>query len=541
MSADTPDASPPAHVPAPRSRFRYSLSALLWSVAVCAVVVGFIVRSLEGGDTGMKNMVWLSTMGAALILVWAWFVFLSPASARTRKTVAGVTLAAVALAAGLLRFEGVSGNMIPKVAFRWTPEADQLLDAPVAEADLGAASEAVLATPTDHDYPQFLGPDRRATLTGLNLDADWKARSPKLLWKQPIGAGWSSFAIVGDYAVTQEQRGDRALTVCYAVRTGEVVWSHAEEGRFTSVLGGDGPRATPTVVDGKVYTYSPMGLLNCLDGATGEVIWSHNVLEETGGSTIQWGLASSPLVVDQKVIVPGGGAGQSVLAFDKETGEKIWAAGDDRASYASPVLATLYGVPQVLLVMQDWLVSRRLDDGEELFRVEWPGKSNSNASASQPVVVEGNRIFLSKGYGSGAMVVQVQRDEQGEFSTEVLWAKPSLLRTKLTNAVVRDGHAYGLSEGVLECVDLATGERAWKRGRYGHGQVVLIDDLLLVTSEAGEVALVEASPEQYRQLARFQALEGKTWNTPALSGNLLLIRNAEQAACYELPTRAAEE
>ncbi len=527
-----------AAAPANKRRVRLSLSIVLWLLAAVALVAFAILQLVDHLDPGLRNLASFSTLGFAMIMVWCWFVARAPVRWGLRRGVAIVTVVLLLGAAAIFRIDGVSGDMIPRLSYRWTTEADRQLKLPVATSEAPGSARYFSVT-TEHDYPQFLGPSRRATLAGPKLATDWNQRPPKLLWKREIGAGWSAFAIVGDHAVTQEQRGEQALVTAYDLRTGKILWAHADPGRFTSVVGGDGPRATPTVVDGKIYTLGADGLLNCLDGATGEVLWSHNVIEETGGQQVNWGRSSSPLVVDQRVIVPAGGPGHSLVAYDKDTGKLVWAAGDDQVSYASPVLAELHGVRQVLTVNQDWLVSHRLDDGQILFRHEWPGSSDANASTSQPVPLDGNRILLSKGYGIGSQLVQVHRDADGTFSTETLWAEARLLRTKLTNVVIRDGYAYGLSDGVLECLDLDRGKRMWKRGRYGHGQVLLVDDLLLVTSEQGKLALVEATPEAYRELAEFDALEGKTWNNPALSGNLLLVRNAEEAACYELPVESS--
>ena len=342
----------------------------------------------------------------------------------------------------------------------------------------------------------------------IHLARDWKTWPPQLVWRQPIGGGWSAFAVVGDYAVTQEQRGDEELVVCYEFRTGRVVWSHAEPGRFTSVLGGDGPRATPTIYAGNVYAQSPRGPLLCLDGADGTILWSHDIIRENGAKNINWGRSGSPLVVNDKVIVSAGGPnGQSLVAYDAETGKRIWSAGNDVSSYSSPALATLCGVQQVVSVNQDEVVGHRFTDGKPLWQCPWPGKSDMNPNASQPVAVGDDRIFLSKGYGIGSKLIQLQRSDNGSFAVDVLWHKSTLMKTKLTNVVLRDGYVYGLSQGVLECVQLDTGRRRWKRGHYGHGQLLRVDDLLLVTAEMGDVALVEASPKRFHELGRFKAIE----------------------------------
>ncbi|MEE9601798.1 MAG: PQQ-binding-like beta-propeller repeat protein, partial [Thermoguttaceae bacterium] len=244
------------------------------------------------------------------------------------------------------------------------------------------------------------------------------------------------------------------------------------------------------------------------------------------------------LVTDDLLIISAGGpSGRSLIAYNRETGDVVWNAGSDQSAYASPVLATLAGVPQILIVNQDYLVSHRLADGEQLWRNPWPGGSNSNASSSQPVVLPGDRVFISKGYRIGSSLLAIRKDDADQFEVEPLWDPPvrAHMKTKFTNVVIRDGYVYGLDEGILECIELETGERMWKRGRYGHGQIILVGDQILVSTETGGVVLVEASPDSHRELTRFQAIEGKTWNNPALAGRYLLVRNHREAACYELP------
>jgi outer membrane protein assembly factor BamB len=489
-------------------------------------------------DRDVRNFVTPPLLAGSLLLLVGWYLFRGRTAVRRRVTQVLAAAAVVGILALLFRLDGYTGDMQPKIVFRWAPKADQLLEPPPPGPQRSAADDdpADLTETTPHDYPQFLGPARTAVIAGIRLARDWQARPPQLMWRQPIGGGWSAFAVVGDYAVTQEQRGEEELVICYELRTGRVAWSHADLGRFTSVLGNDGPRATPTIYAGKVYAQSPRGPLLCLNGADGALLWSHDIIRENAAENINWGRSGSPLVVDDKVIVSAGGPnGRSLVAYHAETGDVVWAAGDDVASYSSPALATLCGVQQVVVVNQDQVVGHRLTDGKPLWRCPWPGKSNSNPSASQPVAVGDDRVFLSKGYGIGSKLIQLQRTDDGGSSVDVVWKKSTLMKTKLTNVVCRDGYVYGLSQGVLECVELATGQRRWKRGRYGHGQLLLVDDLLLITTETGDVALVEASPKRFRELGRFEALAGKTWNNPALVGDYLLIRNAEEAACYELP------
>ena len=532
---NTPDPPQPSSQPAPGT-VRRPIPRFPLVVAICAAIA-IAVLSQSHFEPGGKNLIGFSILGAASILIVCWFVWFSRVKKFVRYTV-GISLAtAVAVFLLMFRVEGFSGDMIPTLVRRGTPVIGADLSAPVA-----TTRAADLSTTTENDYPQFLGKNRVPVVDNIRLATDWNTTPPKLLWRQPIGAGWSGFAVVGDYAVTQEQRGDAEtgvqLVVCYELRTGEVVWSHADPGFFAATPGGLGPRATPTITGGRVYTMGPLGKLNCLDGATGEAIWSHDTLEENGAENIAWGKAGSPLVTDDLVIVSVGGPdGRSLIAYDRETGDEVWSAGSDQSAYASPVLATLSGVPQVLIVDQDYLVAHRLADGEELWRSPWPGNSNGNASCSQPVVLPGDRVFISKGYRIGSSLLEIRKDDAGQFEAVPLWDPPvrAHMKTKFTNVVIRDGYVYGLDEGILECIELETGERQWKRGRYGHGQIILVGDVILVSTETGEVVLVEASPDAHRELTRFQAIEGKTWNNPALAGRFLLVRNHKEAACYELP------
>jgi outer membrane protein assembly factor BamB len=384
-----------------------------------------------------------------------------------------------------------------------------------------------------------------AEVAEVELETDWKSRPPRQLWKQEIGAGWSGFAIVGDYAVTQEQRGEQELVVCYELKTGKVAWSYADNVRWDpgggGSLGGIGPRATPTIHKGKVFSQGATGILNCLDARTGKLLWAHDTLVEHNAGNVMWGKAGSPLVVDDRVVVSVGGDDASLVAYDIATGDKAWGAGDRRSSYATPVLTVLSGVRQIVTVDEDYVTGHAADDGRVLWEHEWLGSSDTNASASQPVPVGDDRLFLSKGYGEGAELIKLTRDDRGFFSVDSLWKNRSVMRSKMSNVVVRDGYVYGLSEGLLQCLELDTGKSRWKKRRspeFGHGQIMLVGDVILaVTEKSGEVVLVEASRRKYRELASLPVLEGVTWNNPALSGPYLLVRNAEQAACLELPLR----
>ncbi len=407
------------------------------------------------------------------------------------------------------------------------PAGDELVVAATA------VNAPVPLTPAAPDYPQFLGPTRDARLPGPALDPDWASHPPEEIWRRPVGAAWSAFAIAGDRAVTQEQQGVEEQVTAYALATGEVLWRHSDTTRYETTIGGIGPRATPTLAGGRVYTLGATGLLNALDLETGRKLWSRDVLAENGAGNREWGKSGSPLVVDGLVVVSAGGRdGRSLVAYDAETGGPVWAAGDDTSSYSSPVLATLGGRRQVVIRNQTSITGHEVATGEVLWSESWTGEF---PNVAVPVFLGGDRMLVSTGYGIGSKLFRVESGAGG-FELEELWAS-SRLKAKFTNVVVHEGYVYGLDDGVLVCLDPRDGERCWKKGRFGHGQMILVGELLLVTTERGEVLLLDPDPEEYRELGRFRAFSGKSWNPPALAGRHLLLRTDQEAALYRLPVR----
>jgi outer membrane protein assembly factor BamB len=369
---------------------------------------------------------------------------------------------------------------------------------------------------------------------GVRLARSWSAEPPRQVWRQPIGAGWSSFAIVGQAAITQEQRGDNEMIVCYEVPTGRALWHHSNRVRFTETQGGDGPRATPTISGGKVYVLGATGILDCLDGATGKLLWTHDTLKEHSAPNLYWGKSSSPLIVDDLVVISGGDSeGPSLLAYHRDTGIPAWRAGQFKSSYASPMLTTLGGRRQIVMVNGTSVTGHDPATGETLWTYSWPGDW---PKCSQPVVLDNDRVFLSAGYQVGCVLLKIEMTKPQEERVAEIW-KNNNLRAQFTDVVAHAGFLYGIDDAILVCLDPATGKRTWKGERYGHGQILLVDDLILVQSEPGEIVLVEANSNQHRELGRFPALSDKTWNVPALSGPYLLVRNDREAACYKLPVQ----
>ena len=499
------------------------------------LALAVVIARVAFGDSfpAIANLITGASLAAALISVCVWTAAFSRLP-RARRYLPLTALGVLAGAFfGLFRVDEVDGDMVPRLAFRWSANRDALLKSLEPGAESG-----VMLTPGPNDYPRFLGPagDLRPA-EPIDLATNWDARPPEVVWKIPIGAGWSQFSVVGDFAFTMEQRGDEELVVCRRLADGETVWVDRHSGRFVSVLGGDGPRATPTVHDGRVYTLGASGRLACLDGTTGEAIWEHDLVADFEAVVPEWGMSASPLIVDELAVVPLGAPGASLAAFRIENGELAWSCAEEMSAYASPELRNVGGVPQILYVAETEVFGVTPESGEVLWSFDWPGQSDGAANNSQPIVIGDDRILVSKGYMTGAKLMQVSKSDEGAWTTSKLWTS-RYLKTKFTNAVVIGDFAYGLDEGVLCCVSLADGSKQWKNGRYGHGQILLVGEVLLVQCEDGDLAAVDASPEGFRELARTPALEGKSWANLALAGDLLLLRNSQEAACLRLPTRS---
>ncbi len=521
--------------------------------AGCMLAIVWLRVNAESLDFGMVNVL------SYLLLIAMW-IFAILALAFTAGYRAGVMLLVTPIIVGALflvffRLERFDSEINPQFVSRWgvtskLPESSAKKPPGISETEQAVTD--VSANPTDifapraTDFPEFLGPQRDATLRTVQLETDWAKTAPRIAWKQPIGQGWSGFAVQGDAAFTMEQREQAEWVTCYNANTGELLWHFELPGLHTHPLGGTGPRSTPTVRDGKVYALSAISDLVCLDMRSGNKLWSvslnelADVTKTTFEKEVSWGRSASPLVFDGKVVVPLGGISEkpihSLIAFAADTGVELWRGGSDQINYSTPVLATLLGQPQILLISQSLMTAHSIAHGEVLWSVDWPSHSNSDASVSQPIVLDDSHVLMSKGYSGGAQVLEISKSDDTWRST-VQWKENSVLKTKFTSCVVLRGHAFGLSDGILECVDLSTGKRAWKKGRYRHGQILLVGDTLLITTEAGEIVLVAADPEQHRELASLPVIGDVTWNTAALSGDRLLMRNSNEAACVILPLR----
>jgi outer membrane protein assembly factor BamB len=415
-----------------------------------------------------------------------------------------------------------------------TPAAEPATQPPaseVSEKPIEPPSPAPAAATPPPEWPGFRGPSRDSIVRNAHIETNWTASPPVELWRRPVGPGWSSFAVRGDLLYTQEQRGDDEIVACYNLKTGEPVWMHRDATRFWEANAGPGPRGTPTLSGGRIYSFGATGILNALDAATGAVIWSRNVATDAEAKVPYWGFASSPLVLDDIVIVAASG---KLVAYDLATGNPRWQGAKHKGSYSSPHLLTVAGEPQILLLNGDGATSLAPADGKPLWEHAWaPG----GATMLQPARAENGDLLLTAngmGGGEGIRRVSIAKSEAG-WAIQERWTSRGL-KPYFNDFVVHNGHAYGFDGSILSCIDLADGARKWKGGRYGNGQMLLLphQNLLLVLSEEGELALVSATPDQFKEIARAPALDGKTWNHPALVGDILLVRNDREMAAFRL-------
>ena len=480
--------------------------------------------SIAGGGMGMLIYILAIPVLSLALVVWA---------VATRRLAAGprraALLATIVFACGLfmvIRTGGLTAEFRNDFHWRWSKTPEQLLLAQASEEPAAPTTASPATTKADTDWPGFRGSQRDGIVHGVRIKTDWSASPPVQLWRRPVGPGWSSFAVHEGRFYTQEQRGDDEIVACHDVATGKLVWRHSDRARFWESNAGPGPRATPTLSNGRVYTQGATGIVNVLDAATGNVVWARNAVTDTSAEIPGWGIAGSPLVVNDMVIVAAAG---NLIAYDLASGKPRWVGPAGGTGYSSPQLALINGVQQVVLLNSRGATSVALADGKLLWQHEWPG-----APIVQPAVTASGDVLMSVSESSGIRRLAVAQGSGG-WTVQERWTSEELIPW-FNDFVVHKGHAYGFNGSTLACIDLENGKLKWKGKRYGYGQMVLLSDqdLLLVLSEQGGLALVKAAPDQFTSLAEFPALEGKTWNHPVLAGDVLLVRNDHEMAAFRL-------
>jgi outer membrane protein assembly factor BamB len=545
------------------------IGAIVVMILAVVAVWPLVHESISGGFMGRMLPIFLipATVGPGFV---AWAVATRGMSNRIRRISMVATIVLATLVWTLVRTDGVKGEAEAQLQWRWSMTPEQRLLAqgreelkPLAPSEAAAvpatptetpatpAAPVPTATPADKsapavvapaaataadpvvvraEWPGFRGPRRDNVVRGATIETDWTRTPPVELWRRPIGPGWSSFAVQGDLIYTQEQRGEEEIVSCYRRSSGEPVWRHSDAVRFYESNGGPGPRATPELHGGRVYTLGATGIVNALDARTGARIWSRNAATDTGAPMPGWGYTGSPLVHGDLVIVAASGR---LAGYDIATGNPRWTQKTGGSGYSSPHLLNIGGMPQVLLLTGHGATSVSPADGTVLWDHQW----EIGTAIVQPIVdVEGDVLFAlgdAMG-GQGIRRLSVTRDGAGWKVTE-RWTSRGL-KPYFNDFVVHEGHAYGFDGTILAAIGLTDGERKWKGGRYGQGQLLLLpeQDLLLVLSEEGELVLISATPDKFTEIAKFKAIEGKTWNHPVLVGDVLLVRNGEEMAAFRL-------
>jgi len=518
----------PERASAPRQTgFRWEAGLAIASVGIVTelAVWNWIARD------GTYQVLWTIPVisgTACALLVW-WFFF-SNIDWQARLYGLYGLVSCIGLFILTFRFEGYEGDMWPQFRLRFTPSAEEQLQTFLTTEETGAPVDSPLERRAT-DWPCFRGPERTGIAFVDPDEFDW-TRQPEEVWRRPVGRGWSSFSIVSGRAFTQEQRGEMECVVCYDMADGQQLWVHEDKERFEETLGGPGPRATPAFHDNRLYSLGATGVLNCLSASDGQLLWQQNVLHEANAKNIPWAMSGSPLVTGNLVIVnPGGSHGKALIAFDRVDGQTVWAVANDSASYSAPSLRTLLGQQQIVIFDGEGIKGHMPESGEELWRIPWTNSPKINAA--EPIQLSENQLLVGSGYGRGSGLFELSRQD-GLWQTKAIWAAP-YFKLKFNSAVQKGRFAFGLDEGILSCLNADTGKLKWKRGRYGYGQLLLAGNTLVVQTENGDIAFVEADSDRFNELQRFPALHGKTWNHPVIWDGMLLVRNGEEAACFRLP------
>lgn len=465
---------------------------------------------------------------AGFLLIW--LLFTRQISGKTKSITLLSLGGVVGLAAASIREIENTGNNNFVFHFRWEPTQDERLAQFYKTVRPISANAAVDANAPR--FTDFLGPRRDGVVPGPKLNTKWEANPPKELWRRPVSGGYASCVIAGGRAVTIEQRGEEEMVVAYDLMTGSERWMRGYPGHFKESLGGNGPRATPTIADNEVFALGADGTLVALDLAEGTEKWKTNILKDASAPNITWGMCGAPLVTSDKVIVnPGGSQAHGVVAYDRKTGKPVWHAGNSKAAYASPIIATIAGQEMVLILDAAGVAGHHTGTGEELWRFPFPTFNGINVA--QPLVLPGDQVFISAGYDAGSVLLQL-KVESGKWSAIPIWQNKRL-KCKFSSAVYHEGYLYGMDDGIMACLNAKTGERTWKAGRYGHSQILLRDNIIIVMGEAGDLIMVAADPKAHREWFKKPMLPGgKAWNAPALAGNMLLLRNHFEAVLLEL-------
>jgi len=482
----------------------------------------FLHFSIQTAMMGLMYSVYAIPLLSLAFVAWA--VLSRKLSVKLQRITMFATILIACSVWTLLRTDGMSGNSRNDFAWRWSKTAEEKLLAKTNDANIKISPD-LAALDTKAEWPGFRGINRDGIINGIKIKTDWKATPPVELWRQSVGPGCSSFAIQGNVFFTQEQRGEDEVVSCYTLNTGKLVWKHSDKARFYDSHAGAGPRSTPTLAGGRVYTLGGTGILNALNASDGTKIWTRDAAAENKVEVLGWGFCGSPIVIDNVVIISLSG---KLVAYDTANGNPIWNCPDGGNSYSSPHLVTIDGVKQVIMMSKTGALSVEPASGKQLWKYDWPITDR----ILQPAVVSETDLLF-------ALETQALRrinitHKQEEWLVKEVWTTDQM-KLNFNDIIIHKGYAYGFDGPSIACIDLKDGKRMWKGAPYRGWLLLLSDqDLLIVLTEKGDIALVEAKPEQFNALVKIPAIKGKTWNHPALARDVLLVRNAEEMAAFRL-------
>ncbi len=495
-------------------------------IAALVLTSFFLHDSIAQAGMGMMFPLLAIPVQGLVLVGWAVIRRFIPFRMR-RLSLAAVILMSTGFWA-LIRTGGFNADVDHDFLWRWEKSPEELLLQSGGSAV--QVNAAAVLPETEPEWPGFRGPHRDGIVRKAALVSEnWTSSPPIELWRRPVGPGWSSFAVHGGLVYTQEQRGEEEMVSCYRLKTGEAVWQHADSARFWESNGGAGPRGTPTLHQGRVYTLGGTGIINALNASDGSVIWSRNGAEDTHTQAPYWGFSASPLICEDAVIAALAG---SLISYDLESGRPRWVKPDTSFEcYSSAHLYEQFDQKQILLQKEKGVISLSPEDGALVWEHAWKG-----FPIVQPAIADNGDLLISVDDRGGMRRISVRQAQNG-WQVDSLWTSAGI-KPYFNDSAVHKGCVYGFDGPFLACMDIRDGSKKWRgRTRYGRGQLVLLadQDLILVLSEKGDIALVKASPDHFTELARMPALNGKTWNHPVVVDDILLVRNAQEMAAFRLP------
>ena len=380
------------------------------------------------------------------------------------------------------------------------------------------------------DWPQWRGLNRDGISRETGLLKTWPATGPKVIWKAPLGNGYSAIAVSQGRVYTMASVGKDEFAICFDAAMGKELWRTRTDSTYESGQG-DGPRSTPTVDGNWVYVMGAQSKLYALNGKDGKKIWSHDLQSEYGSEVPGWGTSTSPLVEGDLLLVDiGGKTGHSIGAFNKKSGTLVWKTHTDKQGYSSPIAVNANGARQILFFTGTSLVSV-----SPAGAVNWkyPWRTSYYGNIATPIFIAPDKVYISTAYDTGAAVLKLTGGKD-KPSFQELW-KSKIAQNHFNSSVHYNNHIYGFDQAVLQCIDANTGKEKWKQSGFGKGSLILAEGNLIVLGERGQLALVEATPSAYKEKSRVDGvIEGKTWTAPALANGKLYVRNEKEMICMDL-------